>query len=224
MIIRVASRRRPRSGALYTAATVLPRGRRLIFQQISPKAHASGAATPDAIAPPSAAIYRAERICGLSGGRPPVENAMSLIERQAPFDLPAASPAASARAAAASAARRPDRPRRAAIAAAGFVLRLWCARGPLTLDEVWSIENLAPLRHFWQVFWGISHDNNHFLNSLWLYISIHGRARRSRAAGAVDRDGRLDDRDDGPARRAPQPCGGARRGGDDRALLFLRQL
>jgi hypothetical protein len=25
------------------------------------------------------------------------------------------------------------------------------------------------LTHFWDVLWGVSHDNNHFLNSLWLY-------------------------------------------------------
>ena len=54
---------------------------------------------------------------------------------------------------------------------AGLAVRLWCARGPLWLDEIWSIENLAPLTRLWQVFWGISHDNNHFLNSLWLYFA-----------------------------------------------------
>src|SRR5450432_2204616 len=93
---------------------------------------------------------------------------MSLIERQAPFEMSATSPA---RAAAPSLARRDGiGVAVAAITAAGFVLRLWCARGPLGLDEIWSIENLAPLHHFWEVFWGISHDNNHFLNSLWLYF------------------------------------------------------
>jgi hypothetical protein len=58
-----------------------------------------------------------------------------------------------------------------AIVAAGLAVRLWRAGGPLTLDEIWSIENITPLHHFWQVFWGISHDNNHFLNSLWLYFA-----------------------------------------------------
>jgi hypothetical protein len=68
---------------------------------------------------------------------------------------------------------RPDRLALAvgAIVAAGLALRLCCAGGPLWLDEIWSIENLAPLSHYWQVFWGISHDNNHFLNSLWLYFA-----------------------------------------------------
>jgi hypothetical protein len=60
----------------------------------------------------------------------------------------------------------------AAVVAIGLALRVWCAEGPLWLDEIWSIENLAPLTHFWQVFWGISHDNNHFLNSLWLYWAM----------------------------------------------------
>ena len=69
-----------------------------------------------------------------------------------------------------------SRPERVAIAlavlvTAGFAVRLWCAGGPLWLDEIWSIENLAPLTHWWRVFWGISHDNNHFLNSLWLWFA-----------------------------------------------------
>jgi hypothetical protein len=59
----------------------------------------------------------------------------------------------------------------AVLVAAGLALRLWCAGGPLWLDEIWSIENLAPLTRWWQIFWGISHDNNHFLNSLWLWFA-----------------------------------------------------
>jgi hypothetical protein len=68
---------------------------------------------------------------------------------------------------------RPDRVALgvAVVVAAGLAVRLWCAGGPLWLDEIWSIENLAPLTHWWQVFWGISHDNNHFLNSLWLWFA-----------------------------------------------------
>jgi hypothetical protein len=56
-----------------------------------------------------------------------------------------------------------------ALTAIGFAIRLILADRPLWLDEVWSIENLAPLTHAWQVFWRISHDNNHFFESLWLY-------------------------------------------------------
>jgi hypothetical protein len=55
------------------------------------------------------------------------------------------------------------------ITLAGLVLRLWRAESPLWVDEIWSLDNLAGLAHGWDVFWRISHDNNHFLNSLWLF-------------------------------------------------------
>jgi Dolichyl-phosphate-mannose-protein mannosyltransferase len=60
-------------------------------------------------------------------------------------------------------------PALAAILVAGLALRLYCSTGPLWIDEIWSIINLDPIQHFWGIFWGISHDNNHFANSLWLY-------------------------------------------------------
>ncbi len=60
----------------------------------------------------------------------------------------------------------------AAFAAAGFALRLWCSDGPLWVDEIWSLRNLRPIQHFWGVLWGISHDNNHFANSLWLFFAL----------------------------------------------------
>lgn len=53
---------------------------------------------------------------------------------------------------------------------AGFVLRLLCARGDLWLDEVWSIQNLEHIPNIGDIFWGISQDNNHILNSLWLWF------------------------------------------------------
>lgn len=56
-----------------------------------------------------------------------------------------------------------------AIVIAGAALRLACAGGPMLIDEMVSLEHVRPLHHFWEVFWGISHDNNHFLTSLWLY-------------------------------------------------------
>ncbi|WP_158813286.1 hypothetical protein [Methylocapsa sp. S129] len=59
----------------------------------------------------------------------------------------------------------------AAVLIAGLAVRILVANDPLWIDEIWSIQNLAPLTHFWQVFWGVSHDNNHFLNSLWLYFT-----------------------------------------------------
>ena len=51
----------------------------------------------------------------------------------------------------------------------GFGLRLLAARHDLWLDEIWSIDLVQGLSSPDQVFWRISHDNNHFLNSLWLY-------------------------------------------------------
>ena len=97
---------------------------------------------------------------------------MSVIDCEPPLASPNARPHAAAESAALplTGTRRAGRLVAAAVAA-GLALRIACAGGPLWLDEIWSIENLAPLRHFWQVFWGISHDNNHFLNSLWLYFA-----------------------------------------------------
>ncbi len=57
----------------------------------------------------------------------------------------------------------------ALVTLAGAAHRLWRAQTPLWLDEIWSLDNLAGLGHSWDVFWRISHDNNHFLNSLWLF-------------------------------------------------------
>ena len=59
----------------------------------------------------------------------------------------------------------------AALAAIGMIVRLVAAHGSLGNDEIWSLINLRPVQHFWQILWGISHDNNHFLNSLWLYFA-----------------------------------------------------
>jgi hypothetical protein len=59
----------------------------------------------------------------------------------------------------------------AALAAIGMIVRLVAAQGSLGNDEIWSLINLRPVQHFWQILWGISHDNNHFLNSLWLYFA-----------------------------------------------------
>jgi hypothetical protein len=57
-----------------------------------------------------------------------------------------------------------------ALTIAGFVLRLCAARGDLWLDEIWSIQNLQHVQNFGEIFWGISDDNNHLLNSVWLWI------------------------------------------------------
>ena len=57
----------------------------------------------------------------------------------------------------------------AALVLVGFWLRLHGARGDLWLDEVWSLALVARIHSVGAVFWGINHDNNHFLNSIWLY-------------------------------------------------------
>lgn len=57
-----------------------------------------------------------------------------------------------------------------AITVAGLVLRLLGARGDLWLDEIWSFVLLEPITSVDQIFWHINHDNNHFLNSIYLYL------------------------------------------------------
>jgi hypothetical protein len=59
----------------------------------------------------------------------------------------------------------------ACLCALGFALRLWYAHWPLWVDEIWSLENLAPIGHFWQILWGISQDNNHYLYSIYLFFA-----------------------------------------------------
>lgn len=52
----------------------------------------------------------------------------------------------------------------------GLGLRLAAARGELWLDELWSLDLVSHITSPDQVFWAIPHDNNHFLNSLWMYV------------------------------------------------------
>lgn len=61
-------------------------------------------------------------------------------------------------------------PALAVIAAFGLVLRISAANGDLWLDEIWSLTLLAKITSVDQVFWRINHDNNHFLNSIWMYL------------------------------------------------------
>ncbi|TJV69057.1 MAG: hypothetical protein E5X76_26350 [Mesorhizobium sp.] len=58
----------------------------------------------------------------------------------------------------------------AVIGVAGFVLRVLGARGDLWVDEIWSLALLEPLTSIDQIFWRINHDNNHFINSIFLYL------------------------------------------------------
>ncbi|MDE2362553.1 MAG: hypothetical protein KGM42_07735 [Hyphomicrobiales bacterium] len=58
----------------------------------------------------------------------------------------------------------------AGLTVLGLALRVAAGRGELWLDEIWSIDLLRRAHSFGEIFWGISHDNNHFLNSVWLWI------------------------------------------------------
>ena len=52
----------------------------------------------------------------------------------------------------------------------GLGLRVAAARGDLWLDELWSLDLVSHVTSPFQVFWRISHDNNHFLNSFWMAL------------------------------------------------------
>ena len=56
----------------------------------------------------------------------------------------------------------------AAIVALGFALRIVSARGGLWIDEAWSAVLVDRAATPLGVFVAINHDNNHYLNSLWM--------------------------------------------------------
>lgn len=58
-----------------------------------------------------------------------------------------------------------------AITLLGLALRIDAAQGDLWLDEIWSLDLVARITSIDQVLWRINHDNNHFLNSAWLYLT-----------------------------------------------------
>jgi hypothetical protein len=62
----------------------------------------------------------------------------------------------------------------AGILAGGAALRILGAQSELWLDEVWTLQLLAPLTSPLQVVFDLTHDNNHPLNSLWIYaVGLH---------------------------------------------------
>ncbi len=71
------------------------------------------------------------------------------------------------------------------VTLAGFGLRIAAAQGDLWLDEIWSLNLVAGIRSAGGVFWDISHDNNHYLNSLWLYLAGPDRSALVYRAPAV---------------------------------------
>jgi hypothetical protein len=58
----------------------------------------------------------------------------------------------------------------AALTLLGLALRLAAARGALWLDEAWSAAFAEEAATPAGVFFRINHDNNHFLNTLWLQL------------------------------------------------------
>ncbi len=53
----------------------------------------------------------------------------------------------------------------------GAWLRLRAAGGELWLDEIWSLNTALGLDAWHHVFWKVVDDNNHPLNTLWLYLA-----------------------------------------------------
>jgi hypothetical protein len=56
------------------------------------------------------------------------------------------------------------------IVAAGGMVRLIGARGDLWLDEIWTLLLIAPVHSVGGILLDIGHDNNHYLNSIYLYL------------------------------------------------------
>ncbi|MGN6367929.1 MAG: hypothetical protein ACTHN5_06675 [Phycisphaerae bacterium] len=61
----------------------------------------------------------------------------------------------------------------AGLMVVGGVLRWLGARNEFWLDEILSLNTVRKLKSPWEVFTGIHWDNNHYLNSLYLYL-VHG--------------------------------------------------
>ena len=65
-------------------------------------------------------------------------------------------------------------PRRAWLAplllVAAAVIRIRAAHNDLWLDEIWSLLSVRKIASPLEVFTKIHLDNNHYLNSLWLYL------------------------------------------------------
>lgn len=53
---------------------------------------------------------------------------------------------------------------------AGLMLRVFATGGELWLDEVWSLLKIADLSSPLEILTKVKHDNNHLLNSLWMWV------------------------------------------------------
>jgi hypothetical protein len=57
----------------------------------------------------------------------------------------------------------------AAIVLASLILRALCATGELWLDEILTLHLIRGIRYPWEILTSVHHDNNHLLNSLWMW-------------------------------------------------------
>lgn len=55
------------------------------------------------------------------------------------------------------------------VALLGVILRIDATEGELWLDELWSLLNVSPLTSPIEIVTKVKHDNNHLLNSLWMW-------------------------------------------------------
>lgn len=63
----------------------------------------------------------------------------------------------------------------AAIVIAGFGLRLQGAMGELWFDEIWSLNTAFKLDAWHEAFWKAPKDNNHPLNTWWIFVVGQGQ-------------------------------------------------
>ncbi len=49
-------------------------------------------------------------------------------------------------------------------------LRFLGAQGDLWLDEIWTLDIASNIDHAYLIFWGPYLDNNHFLNTYYIYL------------------------------------------------------
>ncbi|MBL4613558.1 MAG: hypothetical protein JKY27_01605, partial [Magnetovibrio sp.] len=61
------------------------------------------------------------------------------------------------------------------IVVTGAWLRYRAAQGDLWLDEIWSLQLVSNMSAWHEAFWKVTHDNNHPLNTVYLYWIDDGR-------------------------------------------------
>lgn len=54
----------------------------------------------------------------------------------------------------------------------GSILRMLATRGELWIDELWSLLHVSTITNPVEIFTKVKHDNNHLLNSLWMWACV----------------------------------------------------